>query len=227
MEPKTYFGNLVGLLSELKVRQRDVKIGKENTIGAMLHSLSNLQIGKAHTELDLAAAWIGLDQMINTFFSHIRETPLTYVFNTWFLKDVIHHLTPRRPEEICYLTGDELGPIKITSRICPIISDEQSIAHARGNPRSCSDALIEILNHGLSLHVMAHSHPGGGAVATTPSPTDVEYLGRIQRNGADAIGLIVTRDQFVRFFSVEKLFQVLVLGYGATQVEEHVYRIVS
>jgi hypothetical protein len=53
----------------------------------------------------------------------------------------------------------------------------------------------------------------------------VNYLGKIQRAGADVVGIIVTRDSFVRFFTVEKPFQVLVLGNGVTQVEEYVFQI--
>jgi len=51
------------------------------------------------------------------------------------------------------------------------------------------------------------------------------YLGRIQRAGADVIGIIVTRDKFVRFFTVEKPFQVWVQGNGVSQIEENVFRI--
>ena len=74
---------------------------------------------------------------------------------------------------------------------------------------------------------MAHSHPGRGAAATHESSIDVNYLGGIQRGGTDVIGIIVTRDGFVRFFSVEKPFQVLVQGSGVTQIEEHVFQIAS
>jgi hypothetical protein len=72
---------------------------------------------------------------------------------------------------------------------------------------------------------MAHSHPGSGAGATHPSSIDINYLGRIQRAGADVVGIIVTRDGYVRFFTVNRPFHALVQGNGIEQVDEYVYRL--
>ncbi|MGZ5527446.1 MAG: hypothetical protein ACXWJB_02130, partial [Limisphaerales bacterium] len=87
------------------------------------------------------------------------------------------------------------------------------------------EALAEILDKGNRLHVMAHSHPGRGVGATHESSIDVNYLGKIQRAGADVVGIIVTRDGFVRFFTVTKPFQVWIQGSGVTQVDDYVYKI--
>jgi hypothetical protein len=51
------------------------------------------------------------------------------------------------------------------------------------------------------------------------------YLGSIQRAGSDAIGIIVTRDGCVRFWSVLRRFSVLVQGNGVKRMEEHVYQV--
>jgi hypothetical protein len=104
-------------------------------------------------------------------------------------------------------------------------TDKKSPVYAKGTAKSCADAEIEILEHGNSLHAMAHSHPGRGPSATCPSGIDINYLGRIQSIGSEAIGVIITRDGFVRFFTVTKPFRVLVTGTGITQLEEYVYQV--
>ena len=111
------------------------------------------------------------------------------------------------------------------SRICAVEPQRQSPVYAKGKAQSCSDVLIEILERGQRLYAVAHSHPGSGPEATHESSTDVKYLGRIQRAGADAIGVIVTRDGYVRFFSVEKPFEVEIQGKGITHVSEDVVRV--
>lgn len=99
------------------------------------------------------------------------------------------------------------------------------LAYARATARSCTETLADIVEKGNTLHVMAHSHPGLGAAATHESSIDINYLGNIQRAGADVVGIIVTRDGFVRFFTVVKPFEVWVQGNGAIQVEEDVFQI--
>jgi len=47
----------------------------------------------------------------------------------------------------------------------------------------------------------------------------------VQRNGADVIGMIFTRDGHIRFFSVEKEFKVFVVGNGIEEVSNDVYKI--
>src|SRR5690242_2669216 len=134
----------------------------------------------------------------------INAIPLTYVAESWFLQDLVRHLTPGPDEEMAYVTGPALGKLRILSRICGITPAQQSPVYALGKARSCADALIEMLDKGSPLHSMAHSHPGVGPQATFPSSIDVRYLGGIQRASAEAVGIIVTRDGCVRFFSVCK-----------------------
>jgi hypothetical protein len=113
----------------------------------------------------------------------------------------------------------------VLSQIRNFQLEEQSIVYVEGTAQSSSDSLIEILEHGLQLHVIAHSHPGTGKTATNPSSIDIAYMKRIQDSGADVVGVIVTRDRHVRFFSAEKEFEVYVQGNGVNEVEKNVFQI--
>jgi hypothetical protein len=152
--------------------------------------------------------------------------PQTFIVESFFVRELITMLTPSANEEMHFLTGPKIGPIRIVCRwAAPAPLDRQSPVFVRASARSVADVLIPIIEQGAELHICAHSHPGGGAGATTPSSTDVECLGKLQRGGSQAIGCIVTRDGYVRFFSVATIFHVMVLGTGVKEVSRNVFHI--
>lgn len=99
----------------------------------------------------------------------------------------------------------------VCRRVQPVALQQQSAVFVRASAQSVADVLITIIEQGAELHVIAHSHPGSGPGATTPSGTDIACLGKLQKNGSTAVGCIVTRDNHVRFFTVSRAFRVIVL----------------
>lgn len=153
--------------------------------------------------------------------------PQTFVIESFFARQLITLLTPSANEEMHFLTGPKIGPIRIVCRwAAPAPLDSQSPVFVRATARSVADVLIPIIEQGAELHIIAHSHPGGGAAATTPSSTDIECLGKLQKNGSPAIGCIVTRDGYVRFFSILTKFHVVVLGAGVKEISKNVFHII-
>lgn len=205
-----------------KVEQAEHQVKQQ-----MLDALTNFDQGQAREHFKLLLEWNTLRKSIRSLLnSLVNDCYLTFVTSVWFLQDLLAHLTPRTDEELVYITGPTMGGVQVLSRICGFELEEQSAVYARGTAKGCSDALIEMLEHGNSLHALGHSHPGAGLGATHESSIDTGYLGKIQRNGANAIGLIFTRDGYVRFFSVEKPFQVFVVGKEIEQIDEYVYKII-
>lgn len=154
--------------------------------------------------------------------------PQTFLIESFFIRECITILTRGANEEMHFLTGPKLGPIRIVCRLAtPVPLDRQSPVFVRASARSVASVLIPIIEQGAELHICAHSHPGAGAGATTPSSTDIDCLGKLQKNGSPAIGCIVTRDGCVRFFSVSTIFHVEVLGTGVEKISPNVYRIHS
>lgn len=152
--------------------------------------------------------------------------PQTFVVEAFFARELIAGLTTGPNEEMHFLTGPKLGPIRIVCRWArPPALDRQSPVFVRATAKSVADTLIAVIEQGAELHICAHSHPGHGAAATTPSGIDYDCLGKLQKAGSPAIGCIVTRDGHVRFFSVATQFHVLVLGTGVTEVTKNVFHI--
>ena len=152
--------------------------------------------------------------------------PQTFVLESFFLSELIRALTPGANEEMHFLTGPKIGRLRIVSRFAaPVPLNRQSPVFVSASAKSVASVLIPIIEQGAELHICAHSHPGSGPGATTPSGTDIQCLGKLQQNGSPAIGCIVTRDGYVRFFSISTIFRVIVLGTGVKEISKNVYQI--
>ncbi len=154
------------------------------------------------------------------------ETPV-FLTDVWFLRDCIKHHTPLEDEVGSYLTGPRMGNFYLLSRICSVEANVQSPVRFIGTARSSASRLIEILDNGNKLHATFHSHPGSGAGATAPSSIDRRYMGTLQKRGAKVLGLICTRDGYVRAYSPQMPFLFIVQGNGVESVEgeDHVIKI--
>jgi hypothetical protein len=157
-----------------------------------------------------------------------KLVPETFVLESFFIRELIAALTPGQNEEMHFLTGPKVGSTRIVCRMAaPVQVNQQSTVIVGANAKSVASVLIPIIEQGAELHICAHSHPGSGAGATTPSGTDISCLGKLQKNGSPAIGCIVTRDGYVRFFSVIKQFHVIVQGTGVKEISQNVYQITN
>lgn len=157
---------------------------------------------------------------------NVAHLPM-FIADSWFLRDCIKHHTPLEDEVGSYLTGQRLGNIFVLSRICPVAPSVQSPVRFIGTPQSSASKLIEILEHGNKLHATFHSHPGSGSWATGPSGIDIHYMTTLQQRGAKVLGLICTRDGYVRAYSPLMPFLFIVQGNGVESVEgeDYVYKI--
>ena len=152
--------------------------------------------------------------------------PQTFVLESFFASELVTALGHGSNEEMHFLTGPKLGPIRIVSRWAqPVSLEKQSPVFVKASAKSVAAVLIPIIEQGAELHICAHSHPGFGAGATSPSSTDLKCLSKLQQAGSQAIGCIVTRDGFVRFFSVSAIFHVIVLGTGVKEISKNVFHV--
>ena len=144
-----------------------------------------------------------------------------------FLCELIEFLTTTERENACYVSGIKLPKDRVLTQIVPVELDSASMAHANANPTSCTQVLIQLHLAELPCVAMAHSHPGTGPCGTRPSSVDLRYMRNIEATGAKVIGIIVTRDFCVRFFSADLPFEIVIQGNEFQPVEEHehVYRL--
>ena len=213
--------------NQIEIFSQQIQAKEKTMTTAMLNAFRNNRRKKAKEFFELACQYNEFDELCKQFHKPQpkKDCCIELSLDAWFLQDLIRHLTPHANEEVVYVTGHSFGNLRIPYRICSFELDEQSVAYAKGTARSCSDALIEIIEKGHNLQLMAHSHPGNGKGATTPSGIDTNYLDKIQKNGSEAVGVIVTRDGYVRFFTSHLEFKISIKGTEVEYVGDNVFKI--
>lgn len=213
--------------NQIEIFSQQIQAKEKAITRAMLDAFRNNRRKEAKEHFELACQYNEFNELCKHFYkAQPRENnSLELSLDAWFLQDLIRHLTPHEDEEVVYVTGYSFENLRIPYRICGFELDEQSVVYAKGTTRSCSDALIEIIEKGYKLMLVAHSHPGNGPGATSPSGIDINYLDKIQRNGSEAIGLIVTRDGYVRVFTSRFECKVSIKGMEVEHVGDNVFKI--
>jgi len=149
-----------------------------------------------------------------------------YLISAPFLRDAHLVLTKTRDEHLVYATGPDDG-----NRMCALTKlvtfdlAQQGVAHAAPELTSQLLALRQLDKNEERLLATFHSHPGNGARATTPSSVDMSTQRGLEKNGYPAIGVVFSRDGYVRFYSANRLFRVTVSGAGVKQVDDCLFHI--
>src|SRR6266516_1595977 len=86
--------------------------------------------------------------LVDTARDLMKPKPSIFVTDSWFLNDLLNHLTPGPHEEITYVSGNKVGRLRLLNRICPVEIQTHSPIHARATAKSCADALIEMQEWG-------------------------------------------------------------------------------
>lgn len=150
----------------------------------------------------------------------------TYLISASFLQSAHRALTKTRDEDLMYATGPDDG-----TRLCAITKlvtfnlAQKGIAHATPELASQVRALMQLDKNEERLLSTLHSHPGNGVRATTPSNTDLSTQRGLEKNGYPAIGVVFSRDGYIRFYSVNRPFRVTVSGAGVKQVDDCLFQI--
>lgn len=135
-----------------------------------------------------------------------------FVVTTMFLRRAMAHVTPDRMESLSYISGITGDNVSVLQEIVAFDMNERSEVFVSGDIVSSTEALIKLSDDGFQLLGTVHSHPGSGAAATTPSQIDHSHHRSLELGGFEALGIIVTRDGYVRFYSTKMPFLVEVIG---------------
>jgi proteasome lid subunit RPN8/RPN11 len=153
------------------------------------------------------------------------QTVPLYIVSSLFLAESFRYLVKDPAEDMHFVTGCELGPVRVLERLVDFDKAERTAVRVSGNPASTHQALIGLEAKGHRLTAWMHSHPGVGAGATRPSSTDLDHQRRLEQGRYPAIGAIFSRDGWVRFFSAGTPFRVDVFGAGVRRANERVYQL--
>jgi hypothetical protein len=153
------------------------------------------------------------------------SNPNLYLVGSLFLRRSYENLQRHQTEHLFYVTGTRMGNLFTLDYICEFKVASASRVHADGDTRSTHITLINLDNVGHQVHGLFHKHPGTGALVTMPSGIDRETQRRMERGGYPIIGAIFSEDGFVRFFAVDRGFEIRVYGKGVSHVEDNIFKI--
>ena len=165
-----------------------------------------------------------IDNLIAGSLMQLKEP--TYLVSSLFLQDSFKVLNQRAVESLHFITGPEIGEIKVLDRIVNFELEQQNTVYAKANSESIRRVLIQLNEYKFKLWGYFHIHPGSGASSTFPSSTDLTLAKLLDRGGYEAIGAIFSRDGFVRFFS-QKQFKIQVYGGGVEKINERLFHLVK
>jgi proteasome lid subunit RPN8/RPN11 len=149
----------------------------------------------------------------------------TYLVGARFLRSAAKRLTRTRFEDLVYVTGPEAGTSIFALTTLVSFDLDRSTVHATPIIDSQRKALASLENSQERLLATLHSHPGRGAKCTSPSDEDLSTQARLERSEYPTIGGIVSRDGFLRFYAVDRVFRVAVSGAGITQIDERLFHL--
>ena len=159
---------------------------------------------------------------------HEKKKPetVTYLVSSLFLHENYDLMRNDPIETFYYVTGPEIGGIKILDRIEKFGYEQRNGAFAKAVTLDSTRILIKLDLHAHRLWGYFHSHIAPGAYGASPSWVDLNLRDTFDRGGYRAIGVIFSRDGFIRFFS-SKPFEVIIYGEGVVKINEELYHLVK
>lgn len=181
----------------------------------LLHSIQLLNKEQSDIFYDLAFEYAQCENNKNTDF----------VLDCAFVKRVICACTQDEREDLVFVSGYRVGGVCIPNQIIGSENTQRTVVSATLSASYTAQGFLKIRGQGYETPLVFHSHPGRGIGCVTPSQTDLDWLGALQASGCMAVGGIVSRDGFIRIFTVSVPFTVTLRGNQIEEVEEHVYKI--
>ncbi|MBU0515263.1 MAG: hypothetical protein KJ621_10880 [Proteobacteria bacterium] len=155
----------------------------------------------------------------------VSEEKPTHIVSARVLWDFNKVQMQRPTEHLMDVSGIKYDGTHTLERLEPLELDESSPTYARSNLLSTRDALADMHQYGSLLTGVFHSHPGRGRSAVHPSQTDIRNQKKLEDAGYKCISAVFSRDGWVRFFTVNSPFRVVVKGKGVECVEENLYKL--
>jgi hypothetical protein len=161
--------------------------------------------------------------------SEVLNKKQTYVVGSLFLRECFGLLVRERAkkniEVLYYVTGIDIGGVLVLDKILAPDLSTQSGSYVSAEQSSSNQIFMELEDYGHGLHGWLHNHIGTGAFATSPSEIDLTTQERLEGGGYRAIGGIFSEDGFLRFFSKNSEFNVVVFGKGVKRIDDYLFKI--
>jgi len=176
---------------------------------------------KAALQIHQAAAGLVQD------LEHDGDRRPVFVIGSLLLHDAFRRLTAVQNETIIYASGYRYGHFRTVENLVPLPLERSEYAYAKGDPAATGEALIEMEKFGASLTAHLHMHPMRGTHGNIPSGVDHAQQDRLESGGHQAVGIIFTRDGYVRFYGRQLEYDVTITGKGVERVDSNLYRLLE
>ena len=159
---------------------------------------------------------------------HAKNKPeiATYLVSSLFLHENYDLMKNDPIETFYYVTGPEIDGIKILDKIEKFGYEERSGIFAKAVTKESTLILIKLDSYDHRLWGYFHNHTEPGVSGTGPSWVDLKFRNTLDRGGHKAMGVIFSKDGFIRFFS-SKPFKIIIYGKGVEKVNEELYHLVK
>jgi hypothetical protein len=154
-----------------------------------------------------------------------KETIPKYLVGSKLLYEGNQYLMSQKTEMLVDVSGWKHNGLFVLERLEPVKLDESTTTYAKSNLLSTRDALFEMHRRGYLLVSILHSHPGYGPGSVSPSSTDINNQKKLEKVGYKCISGIYSRDGYIRFFTLNNPFEIVIKGQGVECVEENLFRL--
>lgn len=163
---------------------------------------------------------------ISVFLSGDKCTSI-YTVSSFFLNDCHSFLFKEnnKKESMLLVTGIKYHKLFTLEKIISVDFEIQSSSFIKGDIFSNMKQLLYLEKFGYKLHAWFHSHISNGKSSILPSTVDVRQQEDFESGKYPTIGAIFSKDRYVRFFSVDKKFKIVVYGKGVDVIDENTFYI--
>jgi proteasome lid subunit RPN8/RPN11 len=196
--------------------------GELRELTAVVAELSALVAFRRDAPTELPGSLDGTDSIVRGRLPKDAPSPNSLLVTADLTFELHHRLFPA--ERMIVIAGREVERRMVLTSCFDVTSESRShAAYTKADPIKLGAALIAIEKSGASLLAWAHSHPGNGASACHPSPTDLRQHTAWTLNYTPLLGFIFTSDGYVRLWGDTNNVQVS--GTGIERIEHDLYRV--
>jgi proteasome lid subunit RPN8/RPN11 len=217
-----------------EIRHRLSRAGKSVNLHVreMANALRNIRpieirvgVPKSRLLPDAGFSWEKVECLLEEILHEVREKKKGHIYlvGSWLLRDCYEYLCRKPTEMMHFVTGVRFSNIFILERMVKFDFERASPVYISGDVSSSFGSLLEIERYGYSVNAWFHSHPGNGESQAFASSIDIRNQERLERGGYPAIGGVFSQDGYIRFFSQNRKFDVIVLGKGVEKIGDNLY----
>ncbi len=181
---------------------------------------------RTKAEYDLLLLFGKINRLIAEFLLETENEKIAYRMTSLFLHKNFNLLNKNEKESVHFVTGPEFGNTKYLSDRVSFRLAHQEIDFAKGYTDAVRKVLLGMQEHDYKLWSYFHIHPGSGTNSISPSVVDLRLDELLIRGGYKVVGVIFSRDGFIRFFS-SRPFKIEIYGKGVEKINDELFRLVE